>query len=212
MVVDAMWCNFKCLVLYLYNHPHVDFATYALVTQALPAYRNKLHRILDDPWKGWASFLNGEQAPIKKAWLTLHKWEIKGHYDTNVLQWTCSCGAQEYHSYLLCKHLVQALPCPDAYWWTTIVQYCTTLHPSMTYVDSFHQRIEPKHQSLRNWVAIHGLQGCKVESMTLVLLWYQLPCMLNPIYDWTHPDPLSDFLHPPNHIQWVLMASFEKAI
>ena len=121
MVVEAMWCNFKRLVLYLYNRPRVDFATYALVTQALPPYRNKLNRILDDPRKGRASFLNGEQVPIKKAWLKLYAREIKGKYDTNILQWTCTCGAQKYHAYLLCKHLVKELPRPDANWWTTIV-------------------------------------------------------------------------------------------
>ena len=122
MVVEAMWCNFKRLVLHSYNRPRVDFATYALVTQALPPYRRKLNRILDDPRKGRASFLNGEQVPIKKAWLTLLEREIKGQYETDVLMWTCSCGAQKYHSYLLCKHLVQKLPRPDANWWTTIVR------------------------------------------------------------------------------------------
>ena len=121
MVVEAMWRNFKRLVLHLHNHPRVDFATYALVTQALPSYRNKLVRILDDPRKGRATNLTGEQIPIKKAWLLLLNKEIKGKYDTNVVHWTCSCSAQKYHSYLLCKHLVQALPHPDPDWWTTVV-------------------------------------------------------------------------------------------
>ena len=123
MVVEAMWRNFKRLVLYLYNCPRVDFATYALVTQALPAYRNKLVRILDDPCKGRAATLNGEQIPIKKAWLTLHSRESRGEYDTDILRWTCSCGAQKYHSYLLCKHLVKKVRVPDPNWWATIVRH-----------------------------------------------------------------------------------------
>src|SRR6266404_4245061 len=125
MVVEAMWHNFKCLVLYLYNCPRVDFTTYTLVTQALPAYRHKLIRITNDPCQGQAPSINGSQVPIKKAWLMLCKREIRGQYDMDVLHWTCSCGAQKYHSYLLCKHLIQAMPLPNADWWTTIVQHPT---------------------------------------------------------------------------------------
>ena len=126
MVVKAMWRNFKRLVLYQYNRPRVDFATYALVTQALPAYRTKLVRILDDPRKGRPASLHGEQIPIKKAWLLLHDKPINGQYITNKLKWTCDCGTQKYHSYLLCKHLVQKVPRPDAEWWVTLVR-CHTL-------------------------------------------------------------------------------------
>ena len=122
MVVEAMWRNFKRLVLYLYNRPRVDFATFALVTQALPGYRHKLLRILNDPREGRATSLHGEQIPIKKAWLLLRDRKIKGEYDTKVEEWTCSCGLQKFHSYLLCKHLVQKVPRPPALWWTTLVQ------------------------------------------------------------------------------------------
>ena len=52
MVVEAMWRNFKRLVLYLYNRPRVDFATFALVTQALPGYRYKLLKIRNNPREG----------------------------------------------------------------------------------------------------------------------------------------------------------------
>src|SRR5258706_13899962 len=121
MVVEAMWQNFKCLVLYLYNCLRVDFAMYALVTQALPAYRNKVVRILYDPCKGWATTLHGEQIAIKKAWLLLCDKDIRGMYDTRVFDWTCSCGAQMYNPYLLCRHLIQRIPCPPTEWWPTLV-------------------------------------------------------------------------------------------
>ena len=121
MVVEAMWRNFKRLVLYLYNRPRVDFATFALVTQALPGYRHKLLRILDDPREGRATTLHGEQIPIKKAWLLLRDRPINGEYITKVDEWTCSCGRQKFHSYLLCKHLVQEVACPPPEWWATIV-------------------------------------------------------------------------------------------
>ena len=122
MVVEAMWRNFKHLVLYLYNRPRVDFATFALVTQALPGYRHKLLRILNDPRKGRATTLHGEQIPIKKAWLLLRDRKINGTYITDVKTWTCSCGRQKFHSYLLCKHLVQGVARPPPSWWTTIVR------------------------------------------------------------------------------------------
>ena len=122
MVVKAMWWNLKRLVLYLYNRLRVDFATFALVTQALPAYQCKLNKLLDDLRKGQASALRGEQVPIKKAWQALHKQEIVGTYDTKPGEWTCSCGHQKYHSYLLCKHLVKAVDFPSPDWWPTVVR------------------------------------------------------------------------------------------
>src|SRR5258708_19043869 len=99
MVVEAMWRNFKRLVLHLHNRPRVDFATYTLVTQALPSYRNKLVRIVSDPREGRAPSISGEQIPIKKAWLMLCSREITGQYDTDILRRTCLCGAQKYHTY-----------------------------------------------------------------------------------------------------------------
>ena len=122
MVIEAMWQNFKRLVLYLYNCPRVDFATFALVMQALPGYRHKLLRILNDPREGQATTLHGEQIPIKKVWLLLRDRPINGEYITKVDEWTCSCGRQKFHSYLLCKHLIQEVARPPPEWWATIVQ------------------------------------------------------------------------------------------
>jgi hypothetical protein len=122
MLVESLWRNFKRMVLHHFNRPRVDFATYALVTQGLAPYRVRFNQIMKNPRDGRARRLRGEQIPIKRAWLALRQRPIKGVYDTNVKHWLCSCGAQKYHSYLLCKHLVQALPLPSADWWTTIVR------------------------------------------------------------------------------------------
>ena len=163
MLVEAMWRNFKRMVLHLYNRPRVDFATYALVTQALPAYRHKLVRILHNPRKGRAATLNGEQIPIKKAWLLLRNKDIKGQYDTNVLCWTCSCGAQKYHSYLLCKHLVKALPFPDPNWWATIVRrHIPPFYDIRALLSSEDRARAPAPEELgdRSWLArMPGTQG-----------------------------------------------------
>ena len=107
--------------------------------------------------------MNGKQAPIKKAWLTLRKRELKGHYDTDPLQWTCLCGAQKYHLYLLCKHLVQALPCPDANWWTTLIRYHTPpfydIHSLLSPEDQV-QAPEPEELGNRSWLVT--MQGGRV--------------------------------------------------
>jgi hypothetical protein len=122
MVVEAMWRNLKRLVLYLHNRPRVDFTTYSLVTQALPSYRYKLIRILYNPREGRALTLNGEQDSIRRSWLVLLRKEVKGRYDTNVLHWTCDCGMQKFHSYLLCKHLVQKVAEPTPDWWASVIR------------------------------------------------------------------------------------------
>jgi len=122
MLVESLWRNFKRMVLYHYNRPRVDLATYALVTQGIAPYRVRFNSIVRNPQDGRAKSLRGEQIPIKCAWLALRKCVIKGTYDTNVKLWLCSCGAQKYHSYLLCKHLVQALPLPSPDWWANIIR------------------------------------------------------------------------------------------
>ena len=40
--------------------------------------------------------------------------------------WLCSCRRQKYHSYLLCKHLVQGVYHPSANWWADIIWWHTT--------------------------------------------------------------------------------------
>jgi hypothetical protein len=125
MLVEALWRNFKRMVLHHYNHPRVDFATYALVTQGITPYRVCFNKIIRNPRNGRAKLLCGEQIPIKRAWLALRKRPIKGSYDMDVGLWLCSCGAQKYHSYLLCKHLVQALPLPSPDWWANVIRLHT---------------------------------------------------------------------------------------
>ena len=113
------------MVLHHFNRPRVDFVTYALITQGVALYWVHFNRIIKNPRDGCARALHGEQIPIKRAWLALRQHPIKGVYDTNIKYWLCSCGAQKYHSYLLCKHLVQALPLPSTDWWATIVRWHT---------------------------------------------------------------------------------------
>ena len=126
-----------------------------MVTQALPAYRNKVVRIFNDPRKGRAAALHGEQIPIKKAWLVLRDKPIKGVYDTNIRLWTCSCGEQKFHSYLLCKHLVREVRRPPAEWWATVVRHHTPPFYDIRQLLSPDDRLdapEPEQLGNRTWL------------------------------------------------------------
>jgi hypothetical protein len=124
MMVEAMWRNFKRLVLHMYNRPPVDLATYAIVTKALPPYRVKLATHLGNTREGRAALPTHEQAAFKRAFDRLRKATINNsHYSTNVATWTCDCGSQKYHAQLMCKHLVQAAGAPPAAWWVSVKRY-----------------------------------------------------------------------------------------
>jgi len=170
MVVEAMWRNIKHLVLYLHNCLRVDFTTYALVTQALPSYRNKVVRILNNPRKGRAATLHGEQIPIKKAWLLLRGKTSRGKYITNIFDWTCDCGAQKYHSYLLCKHLVKEVPRPEAEWWPTHVQRHTRpFYDIRELMAPQDQAIAPEPEVLGNHLWLARMPGMPVVPHALAV-------------------------------------------
>ncbi|KAH9831839.1 uncharacterized protein C8Q71DRAFT_780708 [Rhodofomes roseus] len=63
------------------------------------------------------------QEAFKRSWERLAKVPIKGTYITNINKWTCDCGAQKYHAYLLCKHLVHATGDLPALWWVQVQRY-----------------------------------------------------------------------------------------
>lgn len=64
-VVEALWRNFKRLILHMYSRPRLDFAVFSLVTQALPPYRQKLLEIIHSPRKARPQQLSMEQAAFK---------------------------------------------------------------------------------------------------------------------------------------------------
>ncbi|KAI0665773.1 hypothetical protein C8Q78DRAFT_1198967, partial [Trametes maxima] len=123
MVVEALWRNIKRFVLHMYNRPSIDLALYAIVTQALPPYQQKLAEILHDTRDGRAPTLSDTQASFKRAWEHLLKVPIKGEYTVDLTEWTCDCGTQKYHSHLLCKHLVQAAGPQADDWWPKVERY-----------------------------------------------------------------------------------------
>ena len=123
MIVESLWRNLKRLVLQMYNRPPVDLANYAIITQCLPIYRLTLSKIIATRSGSRPDKLTTMQAAFKRSWERLASVPIKGSYDTDLRTWTCNCGAQKYHSFILCKHLVQKASTPSPDWWVTATRY-----------------------------------------------------------------------------------------
>ena len=158
MVVEALWRNLKRLVLHLYNRPPVHLITFAVITKALPLYQLTLSMIVSGPQRGGCSpSLTHMQTALKKSWKRLRKIAIKGTYATDVKSWTCDCGAQKYHSYLLCKHLVQAAGDLPVSWWTQAIRY----HIKPFYTIPVDDEIADPPETKRNheWLRRMGLDA-----------------------------------------------------
>ena len=120
MVVEALWRNMKRISLRMYNRPPLDLTNFIIITQTLPPYRLTLGTLLSVRGGGRPEALTHMQTAFKRAWEALSKAKIKGTYVTDTSRWTCDCGAQKYHSYLLCKHLVQAAGARTTAWWVGV--------------------------------------------------------------------------------------------
>lgn len=121
-MVEALWRNLKRLVLHMYNRPRLDLANFMIITKSLPPYCLTLSNLLWDRGSR-PKTLTHMQSAFKASWDRLLKVPIKGEYKTNIKTWTCDCGNQKYHAYLLCKHLVQAVPDIPPDWWTSVMRY-----------------------------------------------------------------------------------------
>jgi len=117
MIVEALWRNLKRITLHQNNRPRLDFVVHLILTSSVPAWRVKFGEAFKTLRTSRSHTLTTEQRSLKRAWEKLSTKSLKGSYETDEHQWTCSCGAQKYHAHLLCKHLVQKVPRPPASWW-----------------------------------------------------------------------------------------------
>jgi hypothetical protein len=117
MIVEALWRNLKHITLHQNNRPRLDFVLHLIFTSSIPTWRVKFAEAFKKLRVSRSHTLTTEQKSLKQAWGRLRTKPIKGNYETDIHQWTCSCGAQKYNAHLLCKHLVQAAPWPPASWW-----------------------------------------------------------------------------------------------
>lgn len=125
MMVEALWRNIKRLTLHMYNRPPLDLTVWAIVTKTLPPYRHTLAQLINAR-TGRPRKLTTTQKAFKRSWKRLLKSTLKGSYKTDLLTFTCDCGSQKYHAFLLCKHLVHAAgPLPPC-WWLQATRYHVT--------------------------------------------------------------------------------------
>ncbi|KAI0799759.1 hypothetical protein BC629DRAFT_1611780 [Irpex lacteus] len=146
MMVEALWRNLKRLVLRNFNRPRLDLALFALVHGSIPPYRKTLSEFLKPRPGGRPKGLSNMQEAFKKAWRRLETVPIKGTYITDTDKWTCDCGTQKYHAYLLCKHLVQAVGQVPTWWWSRVHRFYT---PPFYCVPDGDQWTERLHESDR---------------------------------------------------------------
>lgn len=147
MMVEALWRNLKRLTLNMYNRPPLDLATHALITRSLPSSHATFSSILTTRAGGRPSSLTHMQMALKRSWMRLLTVPIKGSYITKVETWTCDCGAQKYHAFLLCKHLVQAVGQLPADWWIKATRY----HLPPFYTIPLHGRALSPPESRRSY-------------------------------------------------------------
>jgi hypothetical protein len=166
MMNEAFNRNFKRLVLRLANRPRLDKAFFLLITEAIPPYRlTYAKKIAKTLVLGRAEGPSHYQAALKKAWIILSTRPIHGTYETDLLNMTCDCGAQKYHAYLLCKHLVQGLPKPPDWWWSTAVRfhygpfYHMPCHDTNTPGPVYYEKIRDKAWLKREVVAFDAEEG-----------------------------------------------------
>jgi len=117
----------KRILLALNNWPRLDFVVHILATETVPSYQVIITSVNCQFWSSWTHALMSDQKALQKAWLHLRSRTIKGQYDTDPAQWTCSCGAQNYHAHLLCKHLVASVDIPSENWWPLSLRSHTAL-------------------------------------------------------------------------------------
>jgi hypothetical protein len=100
----------------------------------------------------------------------LYDRKIKGQYDIDLTRWVCSCGTQKFHSYMLCKHLVQAVPRPSPDWWATVIRRPTIPFYDIRNLLSPADRAQlPEPEELGNYVWLKRMHGEQFDSNTAVL-------------------------------------------
>ncbi|EJD54252.1 hypothetical protein AURDEDRAFT_94855 [Auricularia subglabra TFB-10046 SS5] len=137
MVVENFWKQLKHDWLHHLLHPRLDQLVYIICTKVLPVYMHRA-QVLEDAYRlGRSRTLRASQQAFKTDWERLQAVPIKGAYSTSVAHWQCNCGAQKYSPFLLCKHLVQAVPDPPAKFFQVVFRRRTTpfyRHPALHHI------------------------------------------------------------------------------
>ena len=101
MHVEGHWSVIKRHYLMLHNRPRLDLVVYILAKRLMPKFEDDL-RLLREGTKvpGWYKY-------FKKVWSTCVESHVNNNYETDIVNWHCTCKAYLLNRFFLCKHLVQ---------------------------------------------------------------------------------------------------------
>jgi len=121
MAVENFWRQLKHNWLHQHFRPRLDHLVWILIHKVTPAFISRSEVLQDHYRLGRVRPLTTYQRYFKKSWAKLATKDISGAtYETNIKDWTCTCGQQKYDCHHLCKHLVQAVSAPPVRFWREV--------------------------------------------------------------------------------------------
>ena len=123
MNVENFWRQLKHDYLYRIARPRLDHLVWVLIHKVTPAYIARAEILNDSHRLGRPKQLTTYQKYFKASWKKLSESHISDKvYETNIKDWTCTCGRQKYDRHHLCKHLVKAVAPPSKRFWREVVR------------------------------------------------------------------------------------------
>ncbi|KAF8187532.1 hypothetical protein BJ912DRAFT_970082 [Pholiota molesta] len=121
MGIENFWHQLKHNYLHNTPRPRLDHLVHVLIHNVSSSYLARLKILQDDYRIRRSKPLNTFQTYFKQNWIKQFNKEL-GHttYETDVANWTCTCGSQKFDRHHLCKHLVHAVPQPGIKFWREI--------------------------------------------------------------------------------------------
>src|SRR5258708_4857395 len=108
MMTENHWKQLEHHHLRFMHQPWLDQTIYIMINDVVLAAIIASESLEGTGHIGAAVQLTMFQQELKRSWKTLSQRPLSGQdYGTNIQNWTCQCGAQQFQPQHLCKHLVQ---------------------------------------------------------------------------------------------------------
>ena len=110
MMTENHWKQLKHHHLGFMHCPWLNQTIYIMIQDVILAAIITSESLEGTGCIGAAVELTTFQQELKQSWKTLSQQPLLGKdYGTNVQNWTCQCGTQQFQPQHLCKHLVQLI-------------------------------------------------------------------------------------------------------
>ena len=115
MNVENFWQQLKHDYLHRIVRPRLDHFVWVLIHKVTPAYIARAEILNDSHRLGQPKQLTTYQKYLKASWRKLLEGQVSGKiYETNIEDWTCSCGCQSMTDIIYANTLLRRLPlCPS---------------------------------------------------------------------------------------------------